>query len=56
MATPDPRTSSAMLNGKLVRMNKKVEGAVLTSVTTEGATLEWHGEKKFLEIGSGTRD
>ena len=56
MAASVPRTSSAMLNETLTRMNRKIDGVKLVGVTDEGVTLEWQGSRRFVEIGTGTLD
>jgi hypothetical protein len=45
---------TAILNGKLVYVNQRVEGARLIEVSQDGVILEFEDTRKFLRIGEST--
>jgi len=48
--------NSAILNGDMIRVNRKIDGVLLVDVKDEGVTLEYGGDQRFVEIGSTTLD
>lgn len=45
---------TAILNGSLVYVNQKVEGARLIEVSHDGVVLEFEGTRKLIRIGEST--
>lgn len=45
---------TAILNGNLVYVNQRVEGARLIEVSNDGVVLEFEGTRKILRIGEST--
>ena len=52
----DPGRSSAILNGEMLRVNRRMDGVRLLEVSEEGVRLEFRGEERYVEIGDTTRD
>jgi hypothetical protein len=56
IAGGSPKNNSAILNGDMIRMNRKIEGVRLVEVKEDGVTLEYGGDQRFVEIGATTLD
>jgi hypothetical protein len=52
----DAKRNSAILNGNVIRVNRKLDGVRLTEVSEEGVVLEYNGKQKYVEIGGTTYD
>jgi len=46
--------ASAILNGSLVVLNQRVEGARLVEIRSDGVVLEYERDRKFILVGEGT--
>ena len=53
-ATTD-ETGSAILNGSLIAVNQRIDGATLVAIEDNGVVLEYRHEQKFIRIGERTR-
>ena len=56
LASPNAKKSSAILNGEMVFLNQKIQGARLIEVSNEGVQLRFRGKTMSLDIGSSTSD
>ena len=48
-------TGSAILNGSLIAVNQRIEGATLVAIEDNGVVLEYGQEQKLIRIGETTR-
>lgn len=46
--------ASAILNGRMVKANRMIDGVRLVGLSEEGVTLEFRGERRFVETGQST--
>lgn len=45
---------SAILNGELIALNQRIEGATLVDISGDGVILEMQNDRKFIRIGEST--